>query len=282
MGTLNNLRLIKRILASFWNLQKYKVRKNKKFKNIHKGETCFIFGNGASLKYYDFNVIPKDIPIITCGFGLFDKRLKSKNIQYNIFSDSYSTYPLVYNDYIDGIQKNPMFRIAKKMINENKSVHFFISLTNKFSFFKKPKNVSYWHHFGNKASSSYNLAGEFSTSSCALDMMIGVARYLGFSNAILFGCDYLCTPKMEGHFYTSTIPKFGKDNIEYVNRIAKNVGNLDILVICPKASSGINFQSKTFEEYFGVKEIYQTNKEIIGEKNMELFYEISDAKLIFL
>ena len=42
MGTLNNLRLIKRILASFWNLQKYKVRKNKKFENIHKSYNALL------------------------------------------------------------------------------------------------------------------------------------------------------------------------------------------------------------------------------------------------
>ena len=29
------------------------LKKNKNLKNIHKGERCFIIGNGPSLKYYD-------------------------------------------------------------------------------------------------------------------------------------------------------------------------------------------------------------------------------------
>lgn len=29
------------------------IERNKKFKDAHAGESCYIFGNGASLKYYD-------------------------------------------------------------------------------------------------------------------------------------------------------------------------------------------------------------------------------------
>ena len=45
------------------------VRKNIKFKDIHRGESCYLFGNGASIKYFDLKKFD-DKPSIGCG-GLF-------------------------------------------------------------------------------------------------------------------------------------------------------------------------------------------------------------------
>ena len=101
------MKLIKKLLAFFWSLQAFRVSGNVKFKDIHKGETCLIFGNGASLKYFDFNAIPQTVAI-SCAFGLLDKRLQKLNVKYSFFSDSYMFYPIIYNDYahVNSFQKN--------------------------------------------------------------------------------------------------------------------------------------------------------------------------------
>ena len=275
------MKLIKKLLAFFWSLQAFRVSGNVKFKDIHKGETCLIFGNGASLKYYNFDALPNHVAI-GCTFSLVDKRVKKLNIKYNFCSEPYIFYPYVYNDYTDKVQKNPMRKIFRKMFAENKGVIFFASITNSLSFFLKPRNVSYWHHFGLKNFSSFDLAGKFSTSSTTLDAMIGMARYMGFSKAIILGCDYLCSPKMEGHFYAKSVPVFGKDNMEYAQRIQKSVGELDVLVICPKGSSALLLPSATFEEYFSVPELYQANTEIIEKDDMELIQAGADAKILWV
>ena len=273
--------LLKKMLSFFWGLQGYKVRANSKFKNIHSGETCLIFGNGASLKYYDFSILP-DHKVIGCTFSLVDKRFRKLNVKYNFFSEPYVFYPFVYNYYTDKIQKNPMISIFKKMISENKDVTFFTSITNSLYSFFKPKNLSYWHHFGLKDFSSNDLAGKFSTSSTTLDGMLGMARYMGFSKALILGCDYLCSPKMEGHFYANKVPISGKEDLEYVKRIQKSVGDLEVLVICPKGVSALVLPSITFEEYFGVPEAYQKNTEIIDKEYIDLIQAGADAKILWV
>jgi hypothetical protein len=277
------MKTAKKILQFFWNLQKNKVRINSKFKDLYKGETCLIFGNGASLKYFDFNAIPQTVAI-SCAFGLLDKRLQKLNVKYYFFSDSYMFYPIIYNDYahVNSFQKNYIHTIFKKIISANKQISFFASITNSFSYFSKPSNLYFWHHFGLKDFSSFDLAGKFSTSSCNLDMMIGLARYLGFSKAIIFGCDYLCTPKMEGHFYTHKIPTFGKDDPEYVQRIQKSIGDLDILIVTPKGVSSDFFPTVSFEEYYGTSEVYQSNKEIIEKEDLDLMQAAAHANIIMI
>lgn len=278
----NSLGMFRGAFLRYWNKQAHKVRENVLFRNIHKGEMCLIFGNGASLKFYDFSAIPRDIVVIGCNLGLLDNRLTNLNLKYYIWPDSYTLYPVAYNDYIDSLQLSFMPKLIRKFISSNPDVTFFTTITNSFAFLKRPVNVRYWHHFGQKNSSSVDLAGIFSTGASALEQMIGVARYMGFSKALLLGCDYLGTPKMQGHFYANKDPIFGEDDPEYCKRVKKSVGDLEIQMICPKHVSSHVFPSVQFDEYFGAQEIYQTNRQIVNEDNIKLLQKMADKIMIFL
>ena len=48
------------------------IKHNKKFNNIHKGERCFILGNGPSLREVDLGLLENEF-VFTCNF--FGKRL---------------------------------------------------------------------------------------------------------------------------------------------------------------------------------------------------------------
>ena len=54
--------------------------------------------------------------------------------------------------------------------------------------------------------SSFDLSNDFDYLDGSLDVMIGIAKYMGFSKAILLGCDYLGQPKVDGHFYSDEKP----------------------------------------------------------------------------
>lgn len=55
------------------------VKKNEKYKNIHKGESCYIFGNGCSLKYYDLRKF-NDRVSIGCNSLFSHKNVKDINL----------------------------------------------------------------------------------------------------------------------------------------------------------------------------------------------------------
>ena len=81
---------------------------------------------------------------------------------------------------------------------------FFISITNLYSFTKTIKNLHYLpvKSVGKNNSSnnsSFDLSNDFNYLDGSLDIMIGIAKYMGFSKAILLGCDYLGQPKVDGH-----------------------------------------------------------------------------------
>jgi len=269
---------LRNIESAFWSRSQNLVKENEKFKDIHKGETCFILGNGASLKHYDLSVL-SDKVTMGCTYSLIDKRLISTGLNYCVFPSAYLMFPLwrcrgTKKGHIKGgdIQLNSLSPIFKKIIKENNKTRFFISLTDRYAFLKKPENISYFYHFGNKNDYSYDMSGCFSVMTGALDIMLGTAKYLGFSKVVLLGCDYLGSPCLEGHFYSTNDPAKGIYHDEYANRIRKITDNLalDVLTIFPDGVSSPLFKSKSFSEYFGIDEQCYTQSQLINKDYMEL------------
>ncbi len=180
------MRVIRSALLLVWKCHKPLIEKNKELKNIHAGETCFIFANGGSLKYYDVSSLPQ-IPSIVCSFQLLDKGMESLNVKYNITTDSYSLYSLLYNAQPDigRVQKNKLRPIFAGVLNKYKNVKTFANITNFHSTLCRRENMHYYYHFGDNSSYSHDLAGSFANCRGALDTMLGVAKYLGFSKAVL-------------------------------------------------------------------------------------------------
>ena len=259
------MNVLRNIEKALWNTQKSVILQNAKLKNIHKGETCLIFGNGGSLKYYDFSALPK-IPAIGCSYTLTDNRTRDINVQYCVISDGYLLYPIRHNHTHKKFQRNLIAPIMRKLIFRNKQTTFFTSLTNSFAFFRRPENLKYFYHFGDKTSTSYLMDGAFATSGGALHIMLGVAKYLGFSKAIVLGCDYLGSPKSEGHFYADSASFTGMDDRGYCEGIKKVAGDIEMLCIFPKGIKSLDFPSASFEEYFQSPELYRENNEFIDEE----------------
>lgn len=274
---------LKRLLARFWALHKVLVRRNIRFKNIHAGETCYIFANGASLKYYDISKVP-NLPSIVCNYSLADKRLQGLDIKYCTWGDSYSLYPLFYNtyDHIQRFQCNKIRAIFKRIVAKNQHIQFFVSLTNFYSAPCRSKNINYLYHFGDKTSSSYDSAGKFATCRGGLSYMIGLAKYFGFSKAILIGCDYLGSPPVEGHFYADSRPRTGIYHAEYCSKTKVEAEGIDILVILPEGSSSPDFKFDSYERYFELTKSYVENKELIDSKYLELMREAAVSTQIFM
>ena len=258
------------MLINFWQFHKALVLRNKKFKNLHEGETCLIFANGASLKYYDISNLPK-YPIIACSYTLIDKRMQSLNVKYIASTDSYIFYPFLYNTYpfVRKFQKNKIAKIFADIIANNPHVQFIVNITNFYSPLCRYKNIGYFHHFGDKLSKSQDLAGNFSVCGGALEIMLGMAKYFGFSKAILVGCDYLGSPPVMGHFYADDKPFSGIYLSEYCSKAKSAAEGIDVLVILPQGVSSPDFKYSSYEEYFGLEKKYSENFEFIDLKHIE-------------
>ena len=263
---------IKKLLLNFWSFHRFLVKRNIKFKNIHAGETCYIFGNGGSLKYYDISKLSKDIPAIVCSYSLIDKRLEKLNVKYMVVTDSYNLYPVLYNTYphVRKFQINRCRPILKKIIEKATKVHIFTSLTNLYATFFWKIPLNYVFNFGEKKYKS-DMAGLFNGDSAA-SIMLATAKYLGFSKAIIMGCDYFGTPPILGHFYADYKP-FEWSSVEYNDyraRIKLAAEGIDVIVILPEGVTSPDFKYDSYENFFGLARIYQENHEFIDAKDLKM------------
>ena len=70
------------------------LKRIERFKNIHRGESCYLFGDGISIKYFDLNKFADKISI-PCGFLLFHNDFNVLNTPYALLIETYYFYPLI-------------------------------------------------------------------------------------------------------------------------------------------------------------------------------------------
>ncbi len=174
--------------------------KNKKFQNIHHGESCYIFGNGSSLKYFDLSQF-SDRVSIGCGLLFLHKDFKKLSMPYYYSGHPFFYYPFWTNPYSQALEKNILGSMYKSSVFQFKDIEYFVSLTNYLGL--SGENINYVYHFdeGFTGKKGIDLSAKFTFMEGALSAMLGIACYMGFKDIVLVGCDYTSTPKMHGHFY---------------------------------------------------------------------------------
>ena len=73
-----------------------------KFSNRHKGETCYIFGDGPSIKWFDLRLFD-DHPAICCGMIPFHKDFNKINIKYISATGARKFVPKLFKSKVGSI-----------------------------------------------------------------------------------------------------------------------------------------------------------------------------------
>ena len=177
-----------------FSISKYKsvTKQNIKFKDMHKGERCFILGTGPSLKNLDYDLLKNEII-----FGV-NYLYKGEVIKY-IAPDYYCLYDEgFYNELLSdtkevlGILADTTFFFRTKaydVINK-------LNVNNKRIYYQHCNSVQYKDHI------SIDLTKNITAPFNVVVGCIQTAIYMGFSEIYLLGCDFnsFATPKIQ-HYY---------------------------------------------------------------------------------
>lgn len=263
------------------------LTKNLKLKNKYKNQTCYILGNGASLKNYDLKFL-KDENIITCNWMLLHEDFKhlKKIIGYVELTPFYF-FPFLRNPYTRKMEIN----YVKKIFNENyKNFDFplFASVTNLF--FLDRNKTFFLHDFRDKKINfnNYKIDQKFPLMKGAFYSMLGIAKYMGFNKIYLVGLDYWMSEPITGHFYEKKIYDVENNNylktvkhkvdFPFINQVNKE---LDVTMICPKKYSSNLFKSINYSKFFQTNENIKRNDEIVSMKNLQALSKLSWKLEIF-
>jgi len=251
------------------NLFSKTLKKNTKFKDVHKGKSCYIFGNGSSLKYYDLKLF-NDKASIGCGVLFTHKDFKYLNLKYYYVAHPLFFYKFWKNPYSKRYEKNKVGDFYRRNMAFSPEMQYFTSLSNYFGI--QGDNINYLYHFGRKDELSVNSQMDevFSMMGGSLTGMIGVALYLGFTDITLVGCDYTFSPKMNGHFYERGPEKSKEGSAFLATTLNLIKDKVTICTITPNEEFGGDIlPSITYKALVGDDPEYKDNNKILSEADLK-------------
>jgi len=248
------------------------LARNRQFVGRHEGETCYIFGNGASLKNMDLCLF-SDHPAIGLNFLCLHNDFSMLNATYYVIAEPFFSYPFIKNPYINKYQINIMGSLFGKAFSAHSKTILFTSVSNILGIRKE--NTFYFHHFGNKKPSREHadICGEFSFMSGALYSGIGLAINLGFKKAYLVGCDYLFTPMKGGHFYSygpSRVIDKKDEDVNIYDALLKEVKGLIELYVITDTGISSWLPSLGYLQFKNKEMRYRENNEIVSSEYLEM------------
>ena len=238
---------------------------------MHKGETCYIFGDGPSIKWFDISKFA-DHPGICCGLLPFHNDYQKLDVKYCLLVE-----PWIFSHALGRIFGSRQIiadhveisREYRNIISEYPRVHFLVHLSNYFCL--HGDNVDYVFRRpppGNKTLDA--LATSIDLFGGSFHAAISFAHYLGFSKMYLVGFDaWTIQPARNRHWYElgeGVYLEATNFALEFLARIKEHA---EIFTISLDGQSR-NVENIPYETYTGTRPLFKENFELVEQRRLNI------------
>jgi len=247
-----------------------------KYSNLHKGETCYIFGDGPSIKWFDLSSF-SDHPAICCGMMPFHKDFQSLDVRYVTLVEPWIFTPKLFQPSIIHVLKE-IAAEYRKLIKRTPDKEFFVSLSNRFSL--TGANINYvFRGFPESRNHTDELLEQFDLFNGSFHASLSLAHYLGFSKIYLVGFDaWTIQPARtlrwyelgEGEFFE--VNNFATDFLDVLKK------DIDINTISKDGESK-NVKNISYQSYTGKDIEFKENYQIMDEHYLNVLSTCSEYKI---
>jgi hypothetical protein len=275
------LKLKNNLIKKFiFNSSKFLTEKILQLKNTHKGQSCYIFGDGISIKWFNLSAFPKKITFVL-GKILSHKEANFLNIKYVTPIEPYWFYPYLYN-YSGSNKlfwKNKIQVKYREWIKQEKDISFFINLSN-YPVIRN-NNIYFVYRAINDPDFKFGadcILNNEEITAGSFKFGLALAIYMGFSDIILVGCDYTHKKSRSHHWFERGKGIFKSTEgycYNYFN-IAQKYAKITTITI----NGETNFlPSMTYKDFTGYLPIFRENHELLDYKTMELYASLEEYKI---
>ena len=254
----------------------------KKFYQLHKGEECYIFGTGPSIKWMDFKYFANKDSIVT-GLIPLHKDFYTLNTRYYcliepwLFVDKFTRYLMGISKEQDSMITNQseIVLLYKQFIKKNKEIEIFVNSSNML-------NINYlWESKVNfilqnlpEENPIISQLNNFQLFAGSFHAPIVLAYFMGYRQINLVGFDaWVLRKSRRNRFF-----EIGEGEISLSEELDDGIINIlesecKINVISPSEdySDSILKNNKTifYEDLFSTKATYRENIEIVSNENLK-------------
>ncbi len=244
------------------------LSKAHRFKDVHRGESCYLMGDGVSVKWFDLKAFT-DKTALTCGYIPFHNDFSLLNVKYLSLAEPFWFYPLNWTTSPPvKLIPNKLQLEYRSVIKNNPDKEFFLNLSNWPVVWNKNITYLFKDIFDPRLPQNF-ITRRINAFHGSLRTSILLAIYLGFDRCYLIGFDYSHTPSRSLHWYEKGqglfIPQldYNKDFFE----IAKEFINITTITL-DGASDFID--SVTYKEFTGREPAYRENTELLDNRYLKV------------
>jgi hypothetical protein len=261
-------------------------------KNTEKG-ACYIFGDGKSLKYYDFSSF-SDLPSISLGLVSLHVGSKFLNLKYSLSCDPFQLWPgkniydyitrkmkesIKLKEYLGALSYISPYKLFGLSLNSYSKLLFtdnevllnsnYISHCTNYNFAKFLSNSFYYNQYLdiNKNIDNDLNKNFYNSYKGSIYFAIYFAYFLGFKKIYLVGCDYQDVEPTVTHWWEKgkPVPHSGENAKDYIEFMRKF---MEIKIITLNKSYGEHFIS--YKDFSGNNLEYKENNKIISIKKLAI------------
>jgi hypothetical protein len=236
----------------------------KKFKGIEQGASCYIFGDGPSIKFFDLKNF-KDKPSICCGMIPFHIDFKELNVRYITLVEPWFFAPDLAPKKSDVRATRTIMAKYLEVIRANRDREFFVNLTN-FPILSGA-NINYvLQTLPGEASFRKGLGASFNPFQGSFHAVLSLAYYMGFSEVYLVGFDaWTIQPSKTSRWYEKgegLIYKTENFAFDFLEEIKKKI---DIYTISAYGDS-VNVKNIPYSIYTGQPPVFRENYQLMEDQ----------------
>lgn len=272
--TVNEM-LKKKIKFSISNLI---ARKSERFRGLHSGEACYIFGDGPSIKWFDLGSF-SDLPSICCNFMPFHKDFDKLDVRYCSIIEPYAFVPKIFHPQNrDVTGAGEILKEYRSIIKNNPDIQYFVSASNFLSL--RGKNVNFmFRELPKSRNKTDDMLRQFDCFNGTFHAVLSLAYYMGFKKIYLVGFDaWTLQPARELHWYELGEGRFFEATnfaTEFLNVLQNEV---EIITIAYDGQSK-NIQCISYEYFTGKRPKFRENHELLSEHHLDVFATYPDFKI---
>ena len=263
------MKLLKELL---FNIAQPITNRTLALKNRHHGESCYIYGDGVSIKWFDLMALPKKSGL-TLSCIPFHNQAAALDLRYGLLIEPYYFYPYFK---MPTWSKNLRWwrnRINRKYVDlfrRNPDTDYFVNLSN----YPILNGSNIYHLFQRLNDESFDFLSDCKRNNLgifdgSLRCAISLAIFMGFKEIILVGCDYTHEVSRSMHWYEKGMGVITQQ-LSYEKHFFEIAQKHTSITTLTLEGLGSVLPSRTYTEFTGAPAIYRENHDLLDDATLKL------------
>lgn len=251
----------------------------KKFEGNHRGEACYIIGDGPSIKWFDFERF-SDLPAICCGMIPFHADFEMLDVRYLAMVEPWLFVPDVFRPSVAHL--NQLKLIAneyKKLIPMHRDKEFFVNLSN--APFVRGPNVNYVHKQWPilELEDDDSVLKDFNLFGGSFHATLTLAYYMGFTKCYLIGFDaWTVQPSRTMRWYEHGTGEFFQATnfaFDFLSVLKKKMEIYSIIL----DGESCNTIAVNYKDYAGTTPVFRENSDLLSPQRLAMIASCAEYRV---